>query len=275
MLTRDNASASEAFNKIQALYNTNTRLESKAIKNSGKIKLKAIYKPFLKTGNYNLNNTSLPIYSEELSLDPASSNLMNFDVYNSEGLFDLIDDSYENLKGFKLLYDSNYQNTSLTSYKYLVPTTYTTVLDSFRADYDDYNWNFDHEYSLEDTTSNEHALSTSLTNKIKLRSPAKNAIVNYSAIQKVYKSRFDDFRSNTNFSGFSNSYASYPFITEEKTPYESMLAKNNESFFNINLYNTEPLSTHSIYSNVWNTNNTLFLDIPFLLSMKSDASRYL
>jgi hypothetical protein len=67
----------------------------------------------------------------------------------------------------------------------------------------------------------------------------------------------------------------YPFITEEKTPYESMLAKNNESFFNINLYNTELRGAHSIYSNVWNTNNTLFLDIPFLLSMKSDASRYL
>jgi hypothetical protein len=139
MSTRDNAYISEAFNKVQALYNTNSRFESKAIKNSGKIKLKSIYKPFLKTGAYNLNNTSLPIYSEEFSLDPSRSNLINFNVYNSEGLFDVVDDSYENLKNFKLLYNSNYQNTSLTSYKYLLPTTYTTVLDSFRADYDDYN----------------------------------------------------------------------------------------------------------------------------------------
>ena len=102
---------------------------------------------------------------------------------------------FENLKNFQLLYTSSYQNASLKSYKYLLPTTYTTVLDAFRADYDDYNWNFDYEYALEDTSASDHSTSNSLTNKIKLRSPAKNAIVNYSAIQKVYKSRFDDFRS--------------------------------------------------------------------------------
>jgi hypothetical protein len=103
---------------------------------------------------------------------------------------------------------------------------------------------------LQDTLLNDHSNNASLTNKIKLRSPAKNAIVNYSAIQKVYKSRFDDFRSNTDFKSFSNSYAAYPFITEEKTPYEAMLAKNNESFFNINFYNTEMSNNYSIYSNI-------------------------
>jgi len=98
--------------------------------------------------------------------------------------------------------------------------------------------------------STDHEVNNSLTNKIKLRSPAKNAIVNYSAIQKVYKSRFDDFRSNTDFKNFSNSFAAYPFITEDKTPYESILSKNSESFFNVNFYNTEMNNNSSIYSKI-------------------------
>jgi hypothetical protein len=103
---------------------------------------------------------------------------------------------------------------------------------------------------LQDVNFSDHYANGSLTNKIKLRSTAKNAIVNYSAIQKVYKSRFDDFRSNTDFKGFSNSYTSYPFITEDKTPYESLLAKNSESFFNINFYNTEMNNNYSVYSSI-------------------------
>jgi len=85
-----------------------------------------------------------------------------------------------------------------------------------------------------------------LTNNIKLRTTAKNSIVTYNAIQKVFKSRFDDLRSNINFKDFTNSFASYPFLTENKSPYEAMLSKNKDSFFNVNYYNTEFSNNHSI-----------------------------
>ena len=114
-----------------------------------------------------------------------------------------------------------------------------------------------------------------MTNKIKLRAPAKNSIVTYNAIQKVYKSRFDDFRSNTNFSGFTKSYASYPFLIEEKSNFENMLSKNKETFFNVNSYNSFMFNNYSTFFNIKNANNTLFFGVPFLLSFKSDASRYL
>jgi hypothetical protein len=52
------------------------------------------------------------------------------------------------------------------------------------------------------------------------------------------------------------------------------LGKNKESFFNINLYSKSMKNNLSLYLNVWNSLNTIFIDIPFLLSMKSDASRY-
>jgi hypothetical protein len=252
--------ALENFNKSQIPYNANFRLEniSKASNvssqlyhdtsdQSTKLKLKLITKPFSKIS---IDKVPFAIYSEEQLVSPASTNLLNFSLYNNEGLFETVEDSYENLKNLKHVYTLNSQNVALNSFKYISPTTYTNVLDSFRANYDEYSWNYDYEYSLTNSVPNSSTLVSSLTNKIKLRSPAKNAIVNYNAIQKVYKSRFDDFRSNTDFKSFTNSYANYPFLIEEKTPYESLLGKNKESFFNTNFYNTNILSNYSVYLNV-------------------------
>jgi hypothetical protein len=84
---------------------------------------------------------------------------------------------------------------------------------------------------------------------MKLRSTAKNSIVTYNAIQKVYKSRFDDSRSNTNFNDFINSYSKYPFLVESKSPYESILGKNKESYFNVSLYSKEFKANTSTFLN--------------------------
>jgi hypothetical protein len=75
-----------------------------------------------------------------------------------------------------------------------------------------------------------------VSNPMKLRSSARSAIVTYNAIQKVFKSRFDEGRSHARLQDFSNSYVSHPFLTEKKSPYEGMLGKNKESFFNVNNY---------------------------------------
>jgi hypothetical protein len=75
-----------------------------------------------------------------------------------------------------------------------------------------------------------------VSNPMKLRSSARNSIVTYNAIQKVFKSRFDEGRSNARLQDFSNSFVSHPFITESKSPYEGMLGKNKDSFFAVNNY---------------------------------------
>jgi hypothetical protein len=72
---------------------------------------------------------------------------------------------------------------------------------------------------------------------MKLRSTARNSIVTYNAIQKVFKSRFDEGRSHARLQDFSNSYVTHPFITEARSPYEGLLGKNRESFFSVNNYN--------------------------------------
>jgi hypothetical protein len=71
---------------------------------------------------------------------------------------------------------------------------------------------------------------------MKLRGSARSAIVTYNAIQKVFKSRFDEGRSHARLQDFSNSHVTHPFLTEKKTPYESLLGKNKDSFFNVNSY---------------------------------------
>jgi hypothetical protein len=133
----------------------------------------------------------------------------------------------------------------------------------------------EYEHSLKDSNNIFRNKNVNLTNNIKLRSTAKNSIVTYNAIQKVYKSRFDDSRSNVNFKNFTNSYIGFPFVTNSKSSYENMIGKNKENFFNINLYNSYMNNNLSVFLDVYNSINTFFIDIPFLLSNKSDASRYL
>jgi hypothetical protein len=161
------------------------------------------------------------------------------------------DDSYENIKNYKHVYHRLNQNLVNNSLNFLPPVSYSSVLDSFRADFDENDWVVDNFSSLDKNSSvfTNDSLP-GLTNSIKLRSTAKNSIVTYSAIQKVFKSRFDESRSNTNFKDITNSYASYPFLTDAKSPYENMLGKNKESFFNTNLYNKNMKSNYSLYLDV-------------------------
>jgi hypothetical protein len=75
-------------------------------------------------------------------------------------------------------------------------------------------------------------------------------MVTYSAIQKVFRSRYDEGRSNARLQDLSNSYESHPFLTSPRVPYESLLGKNTESFFSVNNF------TKSYFDNF---NETYFL----------------
>jgi hypothetical protein len=117
--------------------------------------------------------------------------------------------------------------------------------------------------------------SNRFNNNLNLRSPIKNSIVTYNAIQKVFRTRFDENRSNTKLTDFGYFYSKQPFISSPAIQYEKLLGKNKENFLKINFYknNFQPF-----LNNFYETNTSLnfyFYDFPFLLAMKSDASRYL
>jgi len=103
----------------------------------------------------------------------------------------------------------------------------------------------------------------------------RNSIVTYNAIQKVFRARFDEGRSNAKIFDFANFYNKQPYLSAARVPYETLLGKNKESFFNVNLYknNFQPI-LNTFYS-LQTSLNFYFYDFPFLLALKSDASRYL
>jgi hypothetical protein len=112
-------------------------------------------------------------------------------------------------------------------------------------------------------------------NYINLRSSVRNSIVSYNAIQKVFRARFDEGRSNTKLSDFSNFYSKHPYITSTRVPYENLLGKNKENFFKINFYKNSFFKSFNGNYDLISSLNFYFYDFPFLLAFKSDASRYL
>ena len=110
---------------------------------------------------------------------------------------------------------------------------------------------------------------------MRLRSTTRNAIVSYNAMQKVFKSRLDEGRSHARLADFSNSFTQHNFITAPKAGYEGMLSKNKNSFFDAKLYAASESANFNLMSSVYNSLNSTLLDIPFLISAKSDPSRYL
>jgi hypothetical protein len=244
-----------------------------------KIKSGLLCKTFLTDTNVNAKNTySLPIFSEESITDPKLTSLKDFSSFANEMVVDNIDETYESSKYLNYLYFLNYKNLLNNSTNAIHPLSYATVFDSFRSDYEDpflYTDNFNNlsdSSNIEDIDVNNNL---KLSNPFKLRSTVKNAIVTYNAIQKVFRSRFDEGRSNARLEDFSNSFVKHPYMTDSRIGYESLLGKNKESFLKSNLYNQTNKLNYSLLSSIFYSNNIYFMDLPFMVSMKSDPSRYL
>jgi hypothetical protein len=206
--------------------------------------------------------------------------LKNFNLFPNELAVESSEDGYESAKYMNYLYYLNYKNILNGLVNSVQPISYSTVFDSFRSDYED-----PYVYVDDHTSTNMEAYDTKvsqdannnlrLSNPFKLRSTVKNSIVTYSAIQKVFRSRFDEGRSNARLEDFANSYVKHPYITDTRVRYESLLGKNKESFLKLNFYNHTNKLNYSNLSPLFYSNNIYFMDLPFLVSMKSDPSRYL
>jgi hypothetical protein len=94
-------------------------------------------------------------------------------------------------------------------------------------------------------------------------------------MQKVFRARFDEGRSNANIFDYSSSYDYQPYISSPRYKYEKLLSKNKENFFNLNFYKNNVLENFNNFYDNFTSLNFYTFDFPFLLAMKSDASRYL
>jgi hypothetical protein len=151
-------------------------------------------------------------------------------------MLDATDESFDSYKSSLSQQSSNNKNQVVASSNSLNTLSYSYVIDPFRADYEDQLWAHDLSESSENFDSASSSNDMQVTNPLKLRSTTKNSMVTYSAIQKVFKSRLDEGRSHARLGDFSNSYIAHPFVTSPRSPYESLLGKNKESFFSTQAY---------------------------------------
>jgi hypothetical protein len=272
-LIKQGTSSSDFYKKQEVMYNNTQRL----VKDS-KLKSGLLSKTFLSDTNSNSKNLySLPIFSEEPIINPALTTTKDFSLLPNEMVVDSTDEAYEASKYLNYLYHLNYKNLVNTTGSGVQPLSYSTVFDSFRSDYEDpFLYSDD---SLTNSVLNNDVIDTNsslkLSNPFKLRSTIKNAMVTYNAIQKVFRSRFDEGRSNARLEDFSNSFVKHPYITDSRVNYESLLGKNKESFLKVNLFNQSNKLNYSNLLPIFYSNNIYFMDLPFMVSMKSDPSRYL
>lgn len=239
-----------------------------------------------------LNNLSL--YSDDFFTDVNSLNTKNFNIFSTYFLFNQSEDNFESLKSLNHFFDKTGFFVFLKNNTSLVNTTYSTVFDSFRSDYDEFSWIFDEKINefdlfknlLEDESfiaitddfekdSSFFNSSDRTSNAINLRATTKNAIVTYNAIQKVFRTRLDENRSNAKMLDFNNSFSKQPFVSAPRTTFENLLGKNKNSFFSTISFKENSKKYFNSFYFFDSSINFQFFDFPFLVALKSDASRYL
>jgi hypothetical protein len=220
---------------------------------------------------YTQSPTYVKSHFTELNLLPSA----NLNIAASTLNLELGYNYYGNLKALADLVGPNFSFSYTVESLALLPTSYTTDLNSFMADLEESNWDVNRKVlNLTFNRPNTPDLLPRLTNPPRLRTTVKNLIVTHGAIQKVYKSRFDEGRSNMNPTLLFSTYLLYPFLAEKRLNYETSLSKNKESFFQNNTLQLYRGPNRHYSSFNYPVEFTL-LDLPFLISLKSDASRYL
>jgi len=106
------------------------------------------------------------------------------------------------------------------------------------------------------------------------RGPARAAIASYNALHKVYRTRLDERRSHTRLSDFADS-AALPQLLRPRLPYEGLLAKNSDSFTSTQLFRADFLRSWGGSARTLTPLNTIYANLPFLRSLRSDPARYL
>jgi hypothetical protein len=166
------------------------------------------------------------------------------------------------------------------------------VFNAFRADFEDFNFftsgdkveqgenfnplnNEDLSFLNTNISTDDSLKSTRISNPLTLRVTTRNSIVNYNALQKVFRARFEDGRANANLNQFSELSSTQPFLNTERVSYEKLLGKTKTNFFDINFFNNSTLNLFNNLSSSFSSLNFHFFDFPFLLSVKSDMARYM
>jgi heme/copper-type cytochrome/quinol oxidase subunit 2 len=261
-------------------------LENKRLDLSQRVLMKPTLNDLSSAGTFYANS----IQMDDL-ISPA--NLMNtkdFALFPIVSNIMLTDDTYMSQKHLSAIFAKNSSILFNFNTLFNYPQSYLSVLNNFRADFDDFSWYVEllNKDSVKNLSANTTLLSESLLNSSKLnynnsarysnpvtlRSTAKNSIVTYAALQKVFRSRLEDGRSNVRLNHFSDLRVNQPFLMGNKVTFEKLLGKNKESFYNTSFYTNNSFSVLNDLASANSSLNTYFFDFPFLVSTLSDSAHF-
>lgn len=242
-----------------------------------------IEKPYIKD-NIHLNKSYLlPLYSDDSSVDYSFLLKSKFFYFlrNSE-LVSNIEESYDS---YKFLYYNSYFLLNQFTYLYLPfnqPVSLLTSFDTFRNDFEVSNIFTDLPNISSFNLSNFNDLNFNFNNNLVTSNSqynvlytVKNISNTYNALQKIFRTKIDEMRSHIKLSDYYLSKHRVPFINSTKPNYKELVGKDITSFVNTQLYKSDLYLPSNRYYFIDNINNTYFFDYPFLLSIKSDAGRYI
>lgn len=239
---------------------------------------------FLKKNDFDESDNMNYMYQEDGFTDPFFFLKKNYNflslIYNHTNN----EETYENFKNYFFFFNNYNNNIFLFSNNFFNINNYSTILNSFRSDFDEFSFfieknNFfkifnNYELNQFDNVNVKNSNSR-VTEFINLRSTAKNSIVTFNAMQKVFKTRLDEYRSHSNIEDFSNSFSKQPFIDSNRVSYESILKKNDNFFFDSISYKSILKKNDNFFFNFDSISNFYTFEFPFLISLKSDSSRYI
>jgi hypothetical protein len=93
-------------------------------------------------------------------------------------------------------------------------------------------------------------------------------------MQKVFRPRFDEGRSFAKIDDFGYSEAKQQFVSSSRVNYEKIIGKTHDNFFKINFFKNNFKTNFNIFFETNSILNFYTFDFPFLLGLKSDASKY-
>jgi hypothetical protein len=239
--------------------------------------------PFLKdisrTGRFYANAVQVDDYMSDSTSIPT----VDFSVFANLDFVNAMENSFEESKDFVNFYNV-FQNTALRIPTNFAPVqSYIQVLNNFRSDFEEFGPNLDNSLLESEADkdmftptndSNGGMENSRFTSPLRMRYTARNSIVTFNAMQKVFRARYDEGRSNTSLGQLAELDSKQPFITANRPAYEKMLGKNKESFYSTTTYKSVPLDFVNDLQSLNSSLNYYFFELPFLAGIERDVSRY-
>jgi hypothetical protein len=213
------------------MFNQNYFTDNDSISNVSRLLLTPCYKDVSITGQFYTNS----IENDDF-FSPANLTLLkDFYNYPNSDLFSTVDDLTLTYKTTQALLKTSFTNPATLNTFFNTPSSYLSVFNNFRADFEDFSFNFTDStaqhfanFSVNDASMLKNL---QLSNLLMLRNNVKNSIVTYNALKKVFRARFDESRSHTSLHLFAQSALPQPFINDGFVNYSQLLTKDSSPFY--------------------------------------------